>query len=63
VQPYLERDYVAELPIGSRGLRASLHAATTREAAGQAFMREFIETVRITATRQFEGIRLLKAGD
>ncbi len=58
VQPYLEKDYVAERPIGAKGLRASLHAATTREAAGQAFMREFIETVRITAVKQFEGIRL-----
>ena len=59
VQPYLERDYVAEMPITAKGLRASLHAATTKEGAGQAFMKEFIETVRITAERQFEGIRLL----
>ena len=59
VQPYLEKDYVAEMPITAKGLRASLHAATTKEGAGQAFMREFIETVRVTAVRQFEGIRLL----
>jgi LysR family transcriptional regulator for metE and metH len=59
VQPYLEKDYVAEMPITSKGLRASLHAATTKEGASQAFMTEFIETVRLTAARQFEGIRLL----
>jgi LysR family transcriptional regulator, regulator for metE and metH len=59
VQPYLEKDYVAEIPITAKGLRASLHAATTREAAGQAFMQEFIETVRVTAAKQFDGIRLL----
>ncbi len=59
VQPYLEKDYVAEMPITSKGLRASLHAATTREGAAQAFMKEFIETVRLTAKKQFEGIRLL----
>jgi LysR family transcriptional regulator for metE and metH len=59
VQPYLERDYVAEMPITGKGLRASLHAATTKGGAGQAFMTEFIETVRVTAQRQFEGIRLL----
>jgi LysR family transcriptional regulator for metE and metH len=61
VQPYLEKDYVAERPITSKGLRASLHAATTREASSQAFMKEFIETIRLTAKRQFEGIRLLEA--
>ena len=59
VQPYLENDYVAEMPITAKGLRASLHAATTKEGAGQAFMKEFIETVRVTAEGQFEGIRLL----
>lgn len=59
VQQYLDRDYVAERPIGTHGLRASLHAATTREGASQAFMREFIETVRRTAQKQFQGIRLL----
>ncbi|WP_226894597.1 LysR family transcriptional regulator [Luteolibacter marinus] len=59
VQPYLQNDYVAEMPIGAKGLRASLHAATTREASGQAFMKEFIGIVRLAAARQFEGIRLL----
>lgn len=59
VQPYLANDYVAEMPITARGLRASVHAATTKEGAGQAFMTEFIETVRVTAEGQFEGIRLL----
>ncbi|MFD0894889.1 LysR family transcriptional regulator [Luteolibacter ambystomatis] len=59
VQAYLDRDYVAERPIGTHGLRASLHAATTREGASQAFMREFIETVRRTAQKQFQSIRLL----
>ncbi len=59
VQPYLEKDYVAEIPITAKGLRAALYAATTKEGAAQAFMNEFIETVRVTAERQFEGIRLL----
>ncbi|BCU77774.1 LysR family transcriptional regulator [Luteolibacter sp. LG18] len=59
VQQYLDRDYVAERPIGTHGLRASLHAATTREGASQAYMKEFIETVRRTAEKQFPGIRLL----
>ena len=59
VQPYLENDYVAEMPITAKGLRASLHAATTKEGAGQAFMKEFIEKFRVTAEGQFEGIRLL----
>jgi LysR family transcriptional regulator for metE and metH len=59
VQPYLEKDYVAERPITAKGLRASLHAATTKEGAAQAFMKEFIETVRGTVERGFEGIRLI----
>jgi LysR family transcriptional regulator for metE and metH len=59
VQPYLERGYVAERPIGPHGLRASLYAATTRETSQQAYMREFLETVRRTAAKQFTGIRLL----
>jgi len=59
VQAHLDRDYVAERPIGTHGLRASLHAATTREGGSQAFMQEFIETVRRTAEKQFPGIRLL----
>lgn len=60
VQAYLDRDYVAELPIGPRGLRASLFAATTRETAHQTYMQEFIDTVRKTAQKQFQGIRLLE---
>lgn len=60
VQPYLERDYIAELPITSKGLRASLYAATTKESANQEYMREFLQTVRHTAQRQFEGITLLE---
>ncbi len=59
VQAYLDRSYVAERPIGAKGLRASLHAATTREGGSQAFMKEFISTVRRTAESQFDGIRLL----
>lgn len=59
VQPYLERDYVLERPIGAKGLRAALYAATTKQGAAQAFMTEFIETVRGTVEREFEGIRLL----
>lgn len=59
VQQYLERGYVAERPIGPRGLRASLYAAMRHDSAGQAYMQEFIATVRKTAARQFEGIKLL----
>lgn len=59
VQAYLDRGYVAERPIGAKGLRASLHAATSREGGSQAFMQEFIATVRRTAQSQFEGIRML----
>ncbi|MBB5352725.1 LysR family transcriptional regulator for metE and metH [Haloferula luteola] len=59
VQPYLDRGYVAERPITTNGLRASLWAATTRSAAHQTFMREFLETLRLTAAREFHSISLL----
>ncbi|MFC7337831.1 LysR family transcriptional regulator [Haloferula chungangensis] len=59
VQPYLERDYVAEMPITAKGLHASLFAATTRAAASQTFMKEFISTIRATADRNFPSVTLL----
>jgi LysR family transcriptional regulator for metE and metH len=46
VQPFLDRDYVAGLPIGKKGLFSNLYAATTRPLARAAYLAEFVRLMK-----------------
>ena len=46
VQPFLDRNYVAWKPVGKRGLRSRLYAATATETASLAYMSEFVRIMR-----------------
>jgi LysR family transcriptional regulator for metE and metH len=56
VQPYLERNYVAQRPVRKNGLFATLNAATTRALSGTAYMREFIATMKQVSFKNLKGI-------
>ncbi len=47
VQAYLERHYVIGLPIGPKGLRTTLYAATSEAIASLPYMVDFLATMRL----------------
>jgi LysR family transcriptional regulator for metE and metH len=59
VQPFLDRGYVAALPIGKHGLHSALYAATSTESAGAAWMRDFIEIMCRVSFGSLHGITAL----
>ena len=60
VQCYIDRGYVESRPIGKNGLRSRLYAATTRAAAGLAYMREFLRIMREVSFATLDRIEPLK---
>ncbi|MES2705068.1 MAG: LysR family transcriptional regulator [Verrucomicrobiota bacterium] len=56
VQPYLDRSYVTDRPIGKRGLRSALHAATTEAAAASLWMADFLDLIRQVSFATLSGI-------
>ena len=60
IQPYLDRNYVATLPITKKGLQCKLYAAIRDTSAQSAYMKEFIETMRKVSIRDLEDIELLE---
>ena len=60
VQPYLDRKYVAWKPVGKTGLYSRLYAATTEAASLQAYMQEFLRTMREVSFATLEGIEPLE---
>ena len=59
VQPYLDRKYLAWRPVGKTGLRSRLYAATTETASSQAFMQDFLRTMREVSFATLERIEPL----
>ena len=59
VQPYLDRDYVASRPIRKSGLFANLYAATTREAAANSYMIEFLSIMKRVSFNTLTGVEAL----
>jgi LysR family transcriptional regulator, regulator for metE and metH len=59
VQPYFDRKYVAWRPVGKTGLHSRLYAATTEAASSQAFMQEFLRTMREISFATLERIEPL----
>lgn len=58
VQPFLDRNYVAWKPVGKRGLRSRLYAATTNETASLAYMSEFIRIMREVSQNTLQRIEV-----
>jgi LysR family transcriptional regulator for metE and metH len=56
VQPFLDRGYVAARPVGKRGLRSALYAATSKESAASAWMRDFIDIMCRVSFGALQGI-------
>lgn len=54
---YLERDYVAARPLGSKGLWSTLYAAIREDQKNAEFMRDFLTTARETSFATLSGIR------
>jgi LysR family transcriptional regulator, regulator for metE and metH len=56
---YIERGYVVSRPIGQRGLRCELYAATTHAGAEAAYIREFIALTRAQSLTELAGVSAL----
>lgn len=60
VTPYVERGYVQWKHIGRQGLWCELHAATSAQAAEQAYIREFVAIIRDQSLATLQGVRPLR---
>ncbi len=56
VQSYLDTGYVVGKRIGKNGLRGELYAATSRALAEQAYMQDFMETLRAVSFKRLRGV-------
>jgi len=56
---YIERGYVVSRPIGPRGLRCELYAATSTAGADTAYIREFIALTRTQSLTELRGVTAL----
>ncbi|KUM02425.1 LysR family transcriptional regulator [Chromobacterium sp. F49] len=61
VQPYLERGYVVARQVGEAGLQSELYAALRGDDAGQAYMQDFLQTVRDCSFASLPGLSPLPA--
>jgi len=56
IKNYVDYEYVIARRIGKRGLWSNLYGATTREMAGQPFVRDFLETARRECFAKLDGV-------
>lgn len=56
IKNYVDYEYVVARRIGPKGLWSELHAGTTRDAAKQAYVRDFIDTARNTCFATLDGL-------
>jgi len=56
IKNYLDYEYVIARRIGRNGLWSNLYGATTRQTAGQAFVRDFLETARRECFAKLDGV-------
>jgi LysR family transcriptional regulator for metE and metH len=56
IKNYLDYEYVIARRIGKNGLWSNLYGATTRQTAGQAFVRDFLETARRECFAKLDGV-------
>jgi LysR family transcriptional regulator, regulator for metE and metH len=60
IKNYVDYDYVVARRIGAKGLWSDLYAATTRDAAGLAYVKDFLETARGTCFATLDGLVPIK---
>jgi len=56
IKNYLDYEYVIARRIGKNGRGSNLYGATTRQTAGQAFVRDFLETARRECFAKLDGV-------
>jgi LysR family transcriptional regulator for metE and metH len=56
IKNYVDYKYVIARSIGRNGLWSNLHAATTREMAGQPFLRDFLEMAKRECFAKLDGV-------
>ncbi len=56
IKNYVDYEYVIARRIGKNGLWSNLYSATTREMAGQPFVRDFLETARRECFAKLDGV-------
>ncbi len=56
IKNYLDYKYVIARRVGKNGLWSNLYGATTREMAGQPFLRDFLETARRECFAKLDGV-------
>ncbi len=56
IKNYVDYKYVIARSIGRNGLWSNLHAATTREVAGQPFLRDFLEMAKRECFAKLDGV-------
>lgn len=59
VKAYVDRAYVAQVPLGRKGLMSTLYAALPRSIAGKPYTTDFVAVMREVCARDLEGIELL----
>ncbi|WP_288107643.1 LysR family transcriptional regulator [Limnobacter sp.] len=59
VKPYVDRQYVTQLKLGSKGLQAELHAAMVASHAHKPYMQDFVRIMREVSLKALEGVRAL----
>lgn len=57
IKNYVNYDYVIAKRIGAKGLWSDLYAASLRDVAQQAYVRDFIDTARNTCFASLDGVR------
>ena len=56
VQPFLDRNYVAGLPIGKNHLFSNLYAATTRQLGKAVYLQEFLRIIKEISFSTLQGV-------
>jgi LysR family transcriptional regulator for metE and metH len=59
VKGYVDRGYVAQVPLGRKGLISTLYAALPKAIAGKHYTADFVAVMREVCARELDGIELL----
>lgn len=60
VKPYVEKAYVAQVPLGPQGLMASLHAAMPNGLSQKQYLLDFVFVMREVCAHKLDGVELLR---
>ncbi|HEX4842141.1 MAG TPA: LysR family transcriptional regulator [Limnobacter sp.] len=59
VKSYVDKGYVAQVPLGKHGLKSTLYAALPASLASKHYTLDFVDVMREVSARELEGIELL----